>query len=88
MIELKPCPFCGIKPHYKVKENCINSTSKAVAFVVYCQGCGLEFPQKFDFEIEFDLESSSGIRVIKDERPKAVEAWNRRTNCPECIKEN
>lgn len=87
MTELKPCPFCGTIPHFKTKENIVNSTSKAVAYVVYCQGCGLEFPQQFRFEIDFDLEKPSGIRVVVDDRPKAIEAWNRRTNCPECIKE-
>ncbi|MBO5384521.1 MAG: Lar family restriction alleviation protein [Ruminococcus sp.] len=82
MLETKllPCPFCGVIPHFKVKENICNSQRKAVSYAVYCQGCGLEFPQKFGFEIEFDLESTGGIRVVKDERSKAIEAWNRRAN--------
>lgn len=78
--ELKPCPFCGTIPTFKVKENICDSQRKAVSYTVYCQGCGLEFPQKFGFEIEFDLESTGGIRVVKDERPKALEAWNKRKN--------
>ncbi len=77
-IKLKPCPFCGSVPHLKQKSNCYTDTSKAAEFSIYCQGCGIELPKKFTFKIEFDLESTSGIRVIEDERPKAVEAWNRR----------
>ena len=34
MTELKPCPFCGITPHFKVKSNCLRDTSK---------GCGIEW---------------------------------------------
>lgn len=77
-IKLSPCPFCGSVPHFKQKSNCCTNTSKVAEFIVYCQGCGIEFPQKFTFKIEFDLESIGGIKVLEDERPKAVEAWNRR----------
>lgn len=77
-MELKPCPFCGAVPHYKHKSNCLTDTSKGAEFTIYCQGCGIEFPKKFIYKIEFDLESTSGIKILEDERPKAIEAWNRR----------
>lgn len=77
--KLKPCPFCGTIPHFKLKSNCLTDTSKGVDFTVYCQGCGIEFPQKFSFKIEFDLENPTGIKYVADEREKAAEAWNRRT---------
>ena len=77
-VKLKPCPFCGITPHFKVKSNCLRDTSKGCEFTVFCQGCGIEFPQKYSFEIEFDLANPYGIKIVADEREKAVEAWNRR----------
>jgi triosephosphate isomerase len=80
MADLKPCPFCGVVPHFKHLSNIMRDTSKSVEFAVYCQGCGIQFPGKFTFEIAFELESESGIKVICDERDKAAEAWNRRAD--------
>ena len=78
--KLKPCTFCGVIPHFKSKFNCLTDTSKGVDFTVYCQGCGIEFSQKFSFKFEFDLENPTGIKYVVDERKKAIEAWNRRAD--------
>lgn len=83
-INLEPCPFCGTVPHFKHLSNILRDRSKAVEFTPSCHGCGIQFPDKFKFEIEFDLESESGIKVICDERQEATEKWNRRADNGRC----
>lgn len=76
---LKPCPFCGNMPIFKAKSNSSRDTRKGCEFTIFCQGCGIELPKTYSFEIEFDLANPYGIKVVADEREEAVETWNRRT---------
>ena len=80
MAELKPCPFCGNKPVFYPKANCVSAQRKAIEFVVRCETCEYQYGKIHKMEIEFDLESESGIIIIEDGRLKASEAWNRRAD--------
>ena len=77
-IELKSCPFCGNKPVFFAKANCVNAQRKAIEFVVRCENCEFQYGKIHKIEIEFDLHSESGIIIINDGRIQAAEAWNRR----------
>ena len=79
-IELKPCPFCGTKPRFKLTSTIFSNYTKAVEFKIGCEKCGYEFEKLHRFEIQFDLESDSGIKIVEDSRIECAEAWNRRAD--------
>ena len=78
MKELKPCPFCGGKAHIKILSKTYGNRKEGIDFKVKCEKCGVEANQAYFFEIEFCPETELGIRVIEDEREKAIADWNRR----------
>lgn len=48
-------------------------------FGVYCSQCYVTSPRT-DYQLELELGSKGQLVVVKDERPQALEAWNRRAN--------
>lgn len=77
-IELKPCPFCGRRARFSYIVNQTSEIDVALIFKIKCMKCGVELPQNYKCEVYMDQDG--GIRTGKDERQKAVEDWNRRTN--------
>lgn len=77
MDELKPCPFCGGKAKFLVKCHSERVISRGWNFGIYCTKCDVTSP-KTDYNLEVQLDSSGEIKISVDERPLAIEAWNRR----------
>lgn len=74
---LKPCPFCGGKAKFLVKCHMERGITRGYSFGIYCTKCDITTP-KTNYTIEFKLNDGGEIDVTKDERPLAIEAWNRR----------
>lgn len=79
MIELKPCPFCGGKAKLFVKCNTQRGITRGYLFGIHCTKCDIT-TQRTNYTIEFKLNDGGEIEVTKDERPLAIEAWNRRAD--------
>lgn len=80
MAELKPCPFCGTKPRFKIISTVFSNSTKAAEFKICCEKCGYDFGELHSFEMQFDLESDIGVKIVKDGRIECAEAWNRRAD--------
>lgn len=78
-IELKPCPFCGGKAEYKINKNYEWGTTHGWQFGIKCTNCMMELPMR-DFVVTVNLESNGKIAFDKDDRKKATDMWNRRTD--------
>lgn len=74
-IKLKPCPFCGGEAHFRCRSNKSSHYEVGFEFEIACT-CGMKLPNWF--EIEFCLSEDGEISIKKDEREKAIAAWNRR----------
>ena len=78
MVELKPCPFCGGKANFLIKTYMERGVTRGYTFGIYCTKCDITLP-KTNYIIEFEMSSDDGkLKVTTDERPQAIEAWNRR----------
>lgn len=79
MYELKPCPFCGRPAEFYQSSYDTDRDLKAVLFRFYvgCVHCNV-FPPDSGGKIVFNMGKDGDLRLLKDEREKAVAAWNRR----------
>lgn len=76
--ELKPCPFCGGKAVFATRTNNSRHHCVGFSFEIECEDCGMKLPERYN--VEFFLTENGGIDTLNDERKKATEAWNRRTD--------
>ena len=65
MTELKPCPFCGIKPGISRTEYEYKGSDWGHRFTIYCVHCS----------IEITGYSSTDMLTARE---RATERWNRR----------
>ena len=80
MVELKPCPFCGGKANFLIKTHMERGVTRGYTFGIYCTKCDITLP-KTNYIIEFEMSSDDGeLKVTTDERPQAIETWNRRAD--------
>lgn len=77
--ELKPCPFCGEKAAFIVKNNVSSHTFVGFDFHIGCSKCGVELSKRYG--VRFRLGIDGQIEVIgTDTRTEAARDWNRRVN--------
>lgn len=76
-MELKPCPFCGGRAKFLVKTYRSNGTHRGWDFGVYCSQCDITL-SRTDYKLDVDFNNNGELEVLQDDRPNAVEAWNRR----------
>lgn len=80
MAELKPCPFCGGKAKFLITLHMERGLTRGYTFGIYCTKCGITTPNT-NYSMEFEMSTDDGeLKVTADERPQAVEAWNRRAD--------
>lgn len=78
MEKLKPCPFCGGKANFFIETYMERGITRGYNFGIYCTKCDITLPKR-NYVIEFEMSSDDGeLKVTTDERPQAIEAWNRR----------
>ena len=78
MAELKPCPFCGGEARfYQTAVGTVDSNSAELRFQIRCKECGAVAPGSYG-GICFTLKLNGEMNVWRDDRPTAVDAWNRR----------
>lgn len=79
MTELKICPFCGGKA--KIVQTGYGTTmgdgSCRLAFAVQCTKCEATAPSASGY-IAINLGCDGDLNPWHDDRPSAIEAWNRR----------
>ena len=73
---LKPCPFCGGKAVFFVKNHTASETKSYWRIGVYCTKCDLTSSKLYSLTLA--LGTNAEIQTIKDERQHAVDDWNRR----------
>jgi Lar family restriction alleviation protein len=79
MTELKPCPFCGGEAKFFAKAYLERGITRGWQFGIYCTKCNVTTP-KTNYGLEIQLADWGNIITTVDERPLAIEAWNRRTH--------
>lgn len=81
MYELKTCPFCGLSAEFHQSSYGTDSDREAVLFRFHvgCVHCNV-FPPNSDGKVVFNMDKDGNLRLLIDEREKAVEAWNRRAD--------
>jgi Lar family restriction alleviation protein len=85
MNKLESCPFCGGKAEIKTVSNISTCYEVGFDFNIRCTKCGIKLPKKY--EIRFKLDKGEVI-VTTDEREKAINTWNMRTNNESELSEN
>lgn len=75
--ELKPCPFCGGKAKFFVKAHTERGLTRGFNFGIYCTRCDVTTPRT-NYKLEIQMDEYGNIFEEIDERPNAIEAWNRR----------
>lgn len=76
-VELRPCPFCGGEAKFLVKVSTERGIIRGWNFGIYCSKCDIATP-KTNYILEIQLDEMGEIITVIDERPLAIEAWNRR----------
>ena len=76
-MELKPCPFCGGVAQFAQTAYGTDSGACSMHFQIRCKTCEASAPNG-NGALRVALNRDGTIRIITDEREKAVEAWNRR----------
>ena len=79
MTNLKPCPFCGGEAKFFITGIHRAENLTKWRFGIYCQKCNIKIP-KTDCEVEVEFTDYGAVKVVKDERPAAIEKWNLRTH--------
>lgn len=79
MNELKPCPFCGGEAKFFSKATTARGIIRGLEFGIYCTRCDVT-TSKTTYRVEVELTGTGDIMARVDERPEAIEAWNRRVN--------
>lgn len=74
---LKLCPFCGEKATFEPKTTGMSSGTSEYRFSIGCRNCGMNSSHIYHVDIAF---RNGDLVIIEDERDKAVEEWNRRTD--------
>lgn len=80
--DLKPCPFCGGEAIFFPKCSCPNAAAgltRKWKFGVGCLACGIALP-KTTYSFSVQMTNDGGIEVIEDDRQKAADTWNRRSD--------
>ena len=75
---LKPCPFCGGKAVFFVKDHATSEMKSYWCIGVYCTKCNLTSPKLYSLTLA--LGTNAEIQTIEDERQHAVDDWNRRAD--------
>lgn len=74
--KLKPCPSCGGKAKFHTKSNKSNSYSAVFEFDIVCRKCGMKIP--YTFYMECKMCDDGLIRVLEDDKDRAISLWNSR----------
>ena len=79
MVELKSCPFCGGKAKFDILCNHCSHNRVGFDFSIRCSVCGVSRGKGYS-SIDITLSENGDLLFSKDERSKAVEFWNKRSD--------
>ena len=74
---LNPCPRCGGEGAISIFDFGFSGTMVQYRFRVRCEKCG-EALHNGVFSVIVELTKEGDLTLRKDEREKAIDAWNRR----------
>lgn len=80
MIEMDTCPFCGGKAIIKQGRTQIMETNRdsvRFGFSIVCANCNATAPEAYGY-ISVNLSRDGELNVWHDDRPSAINSWNRR----------
>ena len=75
-MKLLDCPFCGGKASVNVISNKSSNNGVGFVFEISCNDCRAMVPNQY--KLELFMGEHGEIKVSKDERKEALNAWNRR----------
>lgn len=75
--KLKPCPFCGGEAKFGTYDVETNLRTASFRFELQCKKCKIP---SITGTLDVYLFDNGDIAVYKDERKRAIDAWNRRAN--------
>ena len=76
--KLKPCPFCDSKAIFHTVDTFYGRSGCGFHFDVKCAKCDTMAPSSIVFEFRIVLMEDGEIRITKDDRKEATDAWNKR----------
>ena len=80
MEELRRCPLCGCEAYFEQDAyGTTDAHSCKLSFSIHCVKCGATAPNAYGY-ICINLSRDGKLNAWHDDRPCAVEAWNRRVN--------
>lgn len=74
--QLKPCPFCGGEAIFNMRE-LDESYGARIGFWIMCTKCHATNPDSKGV-VTVRIGSNGEMYTERDDRPKAIEVWNRR----------
>ena len=77
MEELKPCPFCGGEAVFVTRSIGHGGGCATFDFEISCKSCSAKAPEAYGC-VEFYLDQCGEVKAHKDDKSKAIKAWNRR----------
>lgn len=75
--EIEQCPFCSGKSIIRISSYNANKSSMKWYFNIECDKCKVVQPKLYEIEVMFC--QSGEIKLLKDERKKAIDDWNTRS---------
>lgn len=76
--KLKPCPFCDSKAIFHTFDTVYGRSKCGFHFGVMCAKCDTRAPSSKVFEFHIALMEDGEIRITRDDRKEAADAWNKR----------
>ena len=76
--KLKPCPFCDSKAIFHTFDTVCGHSKCGFHFGVKCAKCDTMAPSSKVFEFHIVLMEDGEIRITRDDRKEAADAWNKR----------
>lgn len=83
--DLKRCPICGEEAEFIIKDSRYYYDSESpccdTTFTIGCRNhdC-VRFSKTYEFKHRVALNIFNGLKIINDERAKAVNDWNKRVS--------
>ena len=77
-LHLDQCPFCGGKVGFRIVHTIEDMNNIGWCYKITCKNCSATMPGIGSYETLIKMSEDGELSVVRDERNKATERWNRR----------